>query len=113
MAKNAANKSRAIKRRPATSPEERENQLISLAFDTVEKRIREGIATSGELVAILKMGSIKERLEKEKLQRENELLVAKVGNLESLRREEGMYEEVLRALRLYQGKAVEEDYYDD
>lgn len=113
MAKTAAKGSGAIKRRPATTPEERENQLISLTFDTVEQRIREGTATSGELVAILKMGSIKERLEKEKLQRENELLIAKVENLESMRREESMYADVLKALRLYQGRGIEEDDYDD
>ena len=32
--------------RPAISPEARENQLIGLAYDLVEKRLLEGTATS-------------------------------------------------------------------
>ena len=50
----------------AFTPEGRENQLISFAYDLVEKRLREGTATAQETVHFLKMGSTKSRLEKEK-----------------------------------------------
>lgn len=96
--------------RPALTPDARENQLISLAYDLVEKRLLEGTASSQETTHFLKMGSAKERQEKEKLQEEIKLLKAKTENFKSMKRSEELMEEALRAFRKYNGQVEEDDY---
>ena len=93
-----------IKIRPALTPEARENQLISMAYDLVEKRLLEGTASSQETTHFLKEGSIKARKEKEKLQEEIKLLKAKTENLKSVKRTEELMEEAIRAMRMYSGQ---------
>lgn len=105
--------SKAPKRRPATSPEGRENQLISLAADLAERQLTEGTASAQVITHFLKMASTREKLEQERLQRENLLLAAKVDSLESVKRIEAMYEEALNAMRSYSGQADEVDEYAD
>jgi hypothetical protein len=90
-------------RRPATTPESRENQLIALAVDNVEKQIREDRASSQILVHYLQLASPKERLLRAKLERENELLKAKVESMESGKRVEELYDEAIKAMRSYAG----------
>lgn len=102
-------------RRPATTPDGREGQLISLAVDAVEKRIRNGTASAQELVHFLKLGSSRERLEQERLANENALLGVKREALESATRMEGLVEEALKAFRSYSGQEPNhpDEYYDD
>ena len=59
--------------RPALTPEARENQLISLAVDLAEKQLQEGTASSQVITHYLKLGSMRERLEREKLEEENKI----------------------------------------
>ena len=94
--------------RPALTPEARENQMISLAVDLAEQQLLNGTASSQVITHYLKLGTTRERLEKEKLERENELLVAKVKNLQTEERKEALYEEALKAFRTYNGQ-VETD----
>ena len=100
--------------RPAMSPEARENQMIAYAVDLAEKQLREGTASSQVITHYLKLGSSKERLEREKLERENELLRAKAESLQSAQRSEEVYREALKAMRTYSGQITdeEEDDYD-
>ena len=51
--------------RPALTPEARENQMISLAMDLVEQRLLNGTASSQETTHFLKLGTAKEKLERE------------------------------------------------
>lgn len=95
--------------RPALTPEARENQLISLAVDLVEKRLREGTASSQETTHFLKLGSTKNRLEMEKLEEENKLLRAKTESLASMKRIEELYAEAMTAFRGYSGQEESED----
>lgn len=90
--------------RPALTPEARENQLISMAVDLVEQRLLDGTASSQETTHFLKLGSMKNRLEMEKIKRENELLEAKVENLKSQAREEELFAKVIDAMRRYSGE---------
>ena len=94
--------------RPALSPEARENQLISLAVDLAEKQLMEGTASSQVITHYLKMGSTKEKLEKEKLMEENKLLRAKTENLQSMKHIEELYQEAINAMRDYAGYGSEE-----
>ena len=91
------------KMRPALDPDARENQLIALAVDLAEEQLREGTASSQVITHYLKLGSSKERLEREKLEEENKLLRAKTEMLQSAKKMEGLYEEALAAFRTYSG----------
>ncbi len=93
------------RRRPARTPEQRENQLINLSYQAAEEQISEGRATSQLLVHFLKLGTERERLENERLKGENELLKAKVDALASAQRMEELYAEALKAMSSYQGRA--------
>ena len=96
--------------RPALTPEARENQMIALAVDLAEQQLREGTASSQVITHYLKLGSTKERLEKEKLEEENKLLRAKTENIKSMKRSEELMEEALRAFRQYNGQVDKDDY---
>lgn len=91
------------RRAPAITPESRENQMIALAVNLAEKQLMEGTASSAVITHYLKLGSTRERLEKEKLQKENELLKAKTEALESSKQTEELYREALKAMRTYSG----------
>lgn len=101
--KQSENKTNRSKRPPAKTPEARENQLIALAVDLAEKQLMEGTASTQVITHYLKLGSTKERLEKEKLQKENELLRAKTESLQSAKRVEELYKNALDAMRTYSG----------
>ena len=88
---------------PALTPEARENQLIALAVDLAEKQLAEGTASAQVITHYLKLGSTRERLEKEKLRKENELLQAKREALDSATRIEELYSNALDAMRSYSG----------
>lgn len=100
------------RRPPATTPEARENQLIALAVDLAEKQLSEGIASSQVITHYLKLGSTKERIEKEILQEQKELLKAKTEAIQSGKRVEELYSNALNAMRLYGGQKREDDYDD-
>lgn len=95
--------------RPALTPSGRESQLISLAMDLVEQRLRDGTATSQEVVHFLKLGSPRNRLEEEKLQKEIALLNAKKDNLESMERQEEKFNEAIKAFGIYSGDSDFDD----
>lgn len=114
MSKSTENSKKTTKIHKAMSPEARENQIIALAMDKAEERIRNGTASSQEIVHFLRLGTEKARLEKEKLAKENELLRAKTENLEMQKRSEELTEKVIRAMKEYNGIiSDEEEYIDD
>ena len=92
------------KQRPALSPESRENQMIALAVDLAEQQLIDGTASSQVITHYLKLGSTKEKIEKEILSNQNELIKAKTENLQSAKRIEELYNEALDAMRDYSGK---------
>ena len=106
---NTANTQRKI--RPALTPEARENQMIALAVDLVEQRLLDGTASSQETTHFLKLGSMKNRLEMEKLQEENRLLKARTEALQSAKRVEELYSAAIKAMRRYSGQGGDDDEY--
>lgn len=90
--------------RPALTPEARENQLIALAVDLAEKQLREGTASSQIVTHYLKLGSTKDKIEKEILEKQKELIEAKTQNLQSAKRIEELYANALDAMRNYSGQ---------
>jgi hypothetical protein len=104
MAGRGPDKTKRKERRPATTVEGRENQLISMAIDLAEKQLSDGSASAQVISHFLKQGSIREQLEQERLLRENELLTAKVEQMASTKRIEELYESALNAMRTYAGQ---------
>jgi hypothetical protein len=99
-------------RRPATSPESREQELVSKAIDLAEQQIEAGTASSQVVTHFLKLGSTREQLEQQRIAHENELLKVKRESIESQKRVEELYEGAINAMRAYQGiePQTEEDH---
>ena len=110
MRKQSGNETASSSRRmkPALSPEARENQLISLAVDLAEKQLIEGTASAQVITHYLKLATIKEQLEREKLEKENELLRAKTEAIQSAQRVEELYANALDAMRSYRSTSNDE-----
>ena len=91
--------------RPALTPEAEENQCIHLAMQRAKEQLMDGTASSQVIVHFLKLGSSKEKIEKEILERQKELITAKkqTGDL---------YADAARALITYQGQSDDEEFYD-
>ena len=98
------------KRRPALSPETREQQMIGYAMDLVEQRLLDGTASSQETTHFLKLGSMKYQREMEKLEEENKLLRAKTEAIESGRHIEELYSNAIKAMRNYAGQGDPDEY---
>ena len=103
MAKSKKDSKDSVKRpiAPAATPQAREDQLIAMAYDAVEQRISQGIATGPELVHFLRMGSPKGKLEREILEREKQLLEAKTSAIESQKNVEELYAKAIEAMKSY------------
>lgn len=95
--------STAKKRRPAITPEVRENQLISLAVDVAEKQLREGTASAQVITHFLKLGTVREKVHLEKMKKESELLEAKRDAIRSGDNFEQVYRDAIEAMRMYSG----------
>lgn len=96
------------------SSEARENYLISLAMDRVEERLRDGTASSSEIVHFLRLGSEKARIENEKLEEEVKHLKAKTEAIESAQRSEELYAEAIKSMQRYSGQSTgDEDEVSD
>ena len=97
------------KLRPALTPEARENQLIALATDLVERRLIEGTASSQETTHFLKLATTKAKIERERAILENELIKAKTQQLRSQERIEELYANAIKAMSRYNGHASSEE----
>ena len=98
------------KSRPGLTPESRENQMISLAVDLAEQQLRDGTASSQVITHFLKLGSTREKLERERLEEENKLLKAKTEQLQSMKRVEELYADAITAMKRYSGQGDSNDY---
>jgi len=76
-----------------------------------EKQLSEGTASSQVIAHFLKLGSTKERIEKEILESQKELIVAKTEAMKSAKRVEELYSNALNAMKSYSGKSGDE--FDD
>ncbi len=105
--------------RPALTPESRETQLISLAMDVAEEQLLNGTASSQIITHYLKLGTMKEKVELEKLALEKELVKAKTEAMQSSKHMEELYANAIASMRRYSGEPSLEDeedndeYFDD
>lgn len=81
--------------------EEAEEELLFLATNLARQRLIDGTASNQLISEIIKQGTTKERLQLEKLRKENELLMAKTEAIQSQKNTEEFHARVLRALHSY------------
>jgi len=102
------------RRKPATTPEGRESQLISLAEDLAERQLLEGTASAQVISHYLKLGSSREQLEQARIAHENELMRVKIEAMEAQSRIEELYIEAINAMNSYRPSVHREsDEYED
>jgi hypothetical protein len=113
--KTSPGKVSETRRAPATTPDERENQLIEAAVDLAEQQLRSGEASAQVITHYLKLGSSRERLEQARLTNEVALLETKREVMESEKRTEELIAAALNAMRTYSGAAdpEQEPEYDE
>lgn len=103
------------RRSPAKTPEERESQLISKSLNLIEKQIEDGSISSTVLAIYAKASTERDRLEKDRLRNENEVLKKKVESMEAAIDVKNLLEDALGVFRGYSGRSTvendEEDYY--
>lgn len=103
--------------RPAMNPDMREQQLISLAVDLVEQRLRDGTASAQETTHFLKLASRKAKLETERAALENEMIKAKTQAIRDQADMKTLYKDAIEAMKRYSGNSGrsydDEDDYDD
>lgn len=75
-----------------------------MAYDAAEERILNRTASSQEIVHFLKLGSSKERIEKEILERQKDLITAKTEAIKAAKRMEEVYEKAIKAMKIYSGE---------
>jgi chorismate synthase len=97
-----------VRRRPATTPEAREQQMIALADALAERQLREGTASAQVITHYLKLGTTREQLEQEKLRKENLLREAQIDQMASAARIEELYSKALDAMRSYGGQTPDD-----
>lgn len=108
--RSTSSSSSSMKMRPAITPEAEENQLIALAYDRAKEQLLDGTASSQVITHFLKLGSTREKLERERLEEENKLLKAKTEQLKSQKRTEELFEEAIKAMRNYGGHGDPDEY---
>ena len=98
------------KLRPSQTQEGREDQLVALAINLAEEQLLAGTASSQVISHFLKIGSTKERIEREILKEQKDLIKAKTEQLKSEKRVEELYSEALNAMRRYSGQSAGEEH---
>jgi hypothetical protein len=89
---------------PATTRSGRDAQMVDLAYRCVERRMRDGTASSQETTHFLKLATVKEQREREKLEAEIKLANAKIASLESQSASATLYADAIEAFSIYSGK---------
>ncbi len=90
---------------PALDPEAREQQLINLAVNLAEKQLLDGTASAQVITHYLKLGSTKEKLERQILETQKKLMEAKTENLQAQKHNEELAAAAIEAMRSYRGDA--------
>ena len=86
---------------PAVNDEKAENKMIALAYQQAQKQLEDGVASSQIVTHFLRLGSMKAKIELEKLELENRLLEEKIVAERSGQQLNEMFSEVLAALKSY------------
>lgn len=103
------------RRSPARTPEERESVLIAKSLNLIERQIDDGSVSSTVLSIYAKAGTERDRLEKERMTKEIDVLTKKVETMESAVDLKNLMDEALGAFKGYSGQRTDDDedeFYD-
>lgn len=109
MPKNHTKDKKKVVLRPAFTTEERQNRLTAMAMDLAEQRLMDGTASNQMICHFLKLGSEKERLDRENLKEDINLKIAKREAIQNAQRIEELYTNALRAMQSYSGQLTDEE----
>lgn len=91
-------------RPPATTPEGREMQLVDKAVSLAERQLEDGTASAQVITHFLKLATERERLERARLEKEVELMQAKIDQLAAAVNMEQLVKDAIDAMRGYSGQ---------
>lgn len=97
--------------RPATTPEQRENEIAAKAYDLAERQIEDGSAAAQVITHFLKAKSQRGKLEEDLIQMQIQLGDAKKEQIASAQRVEDLMNKALEAFRTY--SPTQENVEDD
>ena len=97
---------------PARSVEGREQQMMALAMDLAEKKLRDGTASNMLICHFLKLATTQAELDKEKTKADVDWRKAQIESIKKQESIEESYNNAIEALKTYQGIKAEDDYYE-
>ena len=83
--------------------------MIALAIDLAEQQLRDGTASSQVITHFLKLGSTREKIEKEILEKQKTMIEAKTESLQSAKRIEELYANAMEAMKDYTRSSDSDD----
>jgi hypothetical protein len=86
---------------PGSTPESREQQLVRLAVDLAEKQLSEGTASPSVINHYLKIGSTREAIERDILEKQARFLEAKASSMTKNSESEDLAKEAIEAMKHY------------
>lgn len=92
---------------PPLSDKDHEAKLISLTLQMAEQQLIDGTASSQVMTHFLRLGSIRSKVELEKLRLENNLLTEKIQSEKMGQQLKEMFQDVMESLRDYQAPPPE------
>lgn len=87
--------------RTPVTPEAEEAEMIAMATALAKKQLREGTASAQVITHYLKLGTTRERLEKEILVEQKKLYAAKTDQIETGKKLETLYQDAITAFTSY------------
>lgn len=114
MARAKSELASAVRRdAPALSIDDRFDQLVSMAADLAEERLRDKSASNQLIAELIRYGSVKEKLQREKTLKEIDMLKAKAEALAAQKSSIELYERAMKAFAEYSGHSSGEEEYED
>lgn len=96
---------------PAYTDEGRQAQLVNLAYDLLEQRLRDGSASSQEVTTMIKQGTEQAKIRLEILKAERDLTIAKTEAINRDAEQNEFFTKVIDAMHVYNGE--EPEYHDE
>lgn len=96
-------------RPPALTPEVAEQRCIESAYILAQSQLDDGTASPSIIAHFLRMGTERARLEREKLEKETELLRSKNSAIVNAEQADKRYAAAIEAMKVYSGKEDDDD----
>lgn len=112
MAKRSKSSAPVVERTklpPVRTAQARENQLINLAIDLVERQLQDGSASSQVITHFLKLATTREKLENEKLRSDLRVAEAKIKQYNSADELKELYAAAMDAMKGYSADSEDEE----